>query len=135
MTETKGSCACGRIAFVLTDVPVMMATCHCSRCRKVGASTFVFVKAESFRWLSGQDDVQRFEAKPPYKYDRCFCSHCGTALGEPGVGDAFPINANCLDSDPGIRVQFHEFVAAKPDWYGICDDAKQFEYHPVEADA
>jgi len=30
-----------------------------------------------------------------------------------------------------IRNRFHKFVAEKPDWYAICDDARQFAAHPV----
>ena len=130
-----GSCLCGGIAFELSEPPTMMATCHCSRCRKIGASTFVFVRAETFRWVRGRDLVQRYAASPPYKYDRCFCRRCGSALGEPDGGARFPINADCLDDDPQIRVRFHEFVAEKPAWRVICDDAVQFEGHPVRQDS
>jgi len=129
-----GSCCCGGISFELSEPPTMMAACHCSRCRKVGASTFVFVRADTFRWVRGQDMVQRYEAASPYKYDRCFCSRCGTALGEPGGGESFPINANCLDDDPQVRVHFHEFVTEKPAWYDICDSAVQFDGHPVKSE-
>jgi hypothetical protein len=38
----------------------MMATCHCSRCRKLGASAFVFIRRETFRWIAA--DV--FEVDP-----------------------------------------------------------------------
>ena len=112
----------------------MMATCHCSRCRKVGASTFVFVKAEDLRWVEGRDQITRYEPAPPYQYARCFCRICGTALGEI-VSDqpSFPIAANALDDDPIVRNRFHEFVSEKPVWYDICDEAKQFEAHPPKA--
>ncbi|PZT92067.1 MAG: aldehyde-activating protein [Citromicrobium sp.] len=108
-----------------------MGTCHCSRCRKVGASTFVFVKKDDLLWISGREMVQRYEPEPPYKYARCFCRTCGTALGEI-ISDEpiFPIAANALDDDPVVRNGFHEFVAEKPSWYEICDRAKQFEGHP-----
>jgi len=129
----KGSCCCGAISFELSEPPAMMGCCHCSRCRKVGASTIVFVRSDTFRWIGGEEMVQRYPAVPPYKYDRCFCSCCGTALGEPGGGDSFPINANCLDDDPQVRVQFHEFVAEKPAWAAICDAAPQYLGHPVSA--
>lgn len=134
MTMIGGSCACGEVAFSLSAPPTMMATCHCSRCRKVGASTFVFVQAESFEWISGREAVACFKAEPPYRYDRYFCLHCGTALGEPDGGASFPINAQCLDDDPQVRVRFHEFVGEKPAWYGICDDAVQFVAHPVKGE-
>ncbi len=42
----NGSCCCGAVKFELLTQPLMMGTCHCSRCRKVGASTIVFVKKE-----------------------------------------------------------------------------------------
>lgn len=128
----KGSCCCGEIRFELLAEPSMMATCHCSRCRKVGASTFVFVRKQDLQWIAGQDAVVRYEPVAPYTYARCFCRICGTALGEIlSESDTFPIAANALDDDPGVRNRFHEFVREKPDWYAICDDARQFEGHPV----
>jgi hypothetical protein len=137
MRETlmiKGSCCCEAIRFELLSMPTMMGTCHCSRCRKVGASTFVFVSKASLRWVQGKEFVSRYEPEAPYLYARCFCRKCGTALGEiDSAQETFPIAANCLDDDPGIRNLFHEFVAEKPDWYEICDGAKQFEAHPVKS--
>lgn len=112
----------------------MMGTCHCSRCRKVGASTLVFVKSESFKIISGREKIAVFKAEPPYKYDRCFCSVCGSALGEVlSQSDSFPIAANCIDSDIGLENKFHEFVSEKPHWLKIGDNAKQFEEHPFES--
>ncbi len=129
----RGSCCCGAIKFELLTAPSMMGTCHCSRCRKVGASIFVFVKKENFRWLQGQEFVARYEPGSPFKYARCFCRNCGTALGEIDSPQAsFPIAANCLDDDPTVRNKFHEFVSSKPAWYAICDDARQFQEHPVK---
>lgn len=128
-----GSCACGTIRFELLAPPTMLAMCHCSRCRKMGASAFVFVEREAFRWISGADAVVVHAPGAPYTYARSFCGQCGSALGEIGSAAArFPVAANLLDDDPGVRVRFHEFVADKPAWYEICDDAKQFAGHPVK---
>ena len=127
-----GSCCCGAVRIELLAAPTMMATCHCSRCRKAGAGSFVFVRARDVRWISGREQVERYQPAAPYRYARCFCRVCGTALGEiVSEEDSFPIAANVLDGDPGVRNRFHEFVAEKPAWYDICDDAKRFEGHPV----
>lgn len=129
-----GSCCCESIRFELSSAPTMMATCHCSRCRKVGASTFVFVNRAALRWLEGREFVSRYEPEPPYRYERCFCRKCGTSLGEiESTEETFPIAAHCLDGDLAVRNKFHEFVAEKPAWYEICDGAKQFEHHPVKS--
>ena len=128
----KGSCCCGAVRFELLAEPSMMGTCHCSRCRKVGASTFVFVKREDLKWIQGQDQIVLFQPDAPYQYGRCFCGVCGTSLGEIlSEADSFPIAANALDTELTLEIRFHEFVGEKPSWYEICDDAKQFEGHPT----
>ena len=130
----KGSCCCETVQFELTEVPSMMGTCHCSRCRKVGASTLVFVKSETFKITKGRDQISTYKAVPPYKYDRCFCSVCGSALGELSSEEgSFPLAANCLDEDAGLENKFHEFVSEKPNWLKIGDTAKQFDEHPIES--
>jgi hypothetical protein len=129
----KGSCCCGTVRYELSSDPKMMGTCHCTRCRKVGASTFVIVDAASFRWIAGEDQVRRYEPEAGYTYSRAFCSQCGSSLGDAGgAASTFALAANSLDEDPGIRNRFHEFVAEKPDWLPIGDDAKQFPGHPTK---
>ncbi|MCX4029142.1 GFA family protein [Spartinivicinus sp. SM1973] len=111
-----------------------MGTCHCTRCRKVGASTLVFVKAEAFRITQGRDQISTYYAEPPYNYDRCFCSICGTALGEIlSKEESFPLAVNCIDGDIELENKFHELVSEKPDWLKIGDSAKQFDEHPFES--
>ncbi len=130
-----GSCCCGAVRFEITGKPSLIGTCHCSRCRKLGVTPFVFVARDQFALLSGAADIQVYVPPAPYKYPRSFCRRCGTALGEPLSGEAaFPINAHCLDDDPGVRNAFHEFVAEKPAWYPICDEASQFEHHPLRSE-
>lgn len=108
-----------------------MGTCHCSRCRKVGASTIAFVKREDLQWIQGKECVALYQPEPPYKYGRCFCKICGTSLGEIlSEENSFPIAVNALDSDLGLKNQFHEFIPEKPTWYEICDGAPQSEGHP-----
>jgi len=134
MKMIKGSCCCGAIEFELSEKPSMMGMCHCTRCRKVGASALVFVKSESYQIIRGRDKISTFKAQAPYKYDRCFCSVCGSALGELFSTDkSFPITANCIDEDIDLENKFHEFVSEKPCWLKIGDSAKQFDEHPFES--
>ena len=114
----EGSCCCGAVRFRLLAQPTSMGTCHCSRCRKAGASTIVFVRKQDLEWVQGRDQVALYQPEPPYRYGRCFCRICGTSLGEIlSEDDSFPIAANALDADTGLRNQFHEFVEEKPGWY------------------
>jgi hypothetical protein len=127
----NGSCCCEAVKFQLLAEPSMVGTCHCSRCRKVGASTIAFVKKEDMKWVQGREHVQLFAPTSPYIYGRCFCKICGSSLGEIlSDEDSFPIAANALDGDLSLKNQSHEFVGEKPSWYEICDDAPQNDVHP-----
>jgi len=128
-----GSCCCKAVRFELLAQPETLGTCHCSRCRKAGASTIVFVKKQDLRWVQGKEHVALYQPAAPYKYGRCFCKICGTSLGEIlSNEDAFPIAANALDTDINLKNQFHEFVSEKPAWLEICDGAPQSSGHPGE---
>jgi hypothetical protein len=99
----------------------------------VGASAIAFVKSESLKINKVRDQISTFSASSPYNYNRCFCSVCGSSLGEIlSEEDSFPISANLLDDEVGLTNQFHEFVSEKPNWLVIGDAAKQFEEHPIE---
>lgn len=127
----KRSWCCGAVQFEMLQAPCMMGTCYCSRCRKAGASAIVFVKRKDVKWHKGKERVALYKPERPYKYGRCFCRVCGTSLGEILSDDAtFPIAANALDTNTGLKNQFHEFTSEKPTWYEICDDAPQSGVHP-----
>lgn len=117
----RGSCCCGAIRFSIMNGPSMMGSCHCSRCRKLGASTIVFVRRDQFHLETGETEIATIEPTERFKYRRSFCRQCGTSLGEPlSPDESFPINANCLDDDPGLENSFHEFVEDKPSWVEIA---------------
>lgn len=112
----KGSCCCGGVRFELFEPPLMLGTCHCSRCRKAGSGAYAYVRAEAFHWLAGRELVARYHPKPPMRFNRSFCKRCGTSLGDPDSGRILAIAANCLDDDPGVAVSFEEFTPDAPPW-------------------
>lgn len=78
----KGSCCCKKVKFEINEHPVVMGTCHCTRCRKVGASTILLIKKTSLTITSGKEFIATYFPEDSYKYKRNFCNNCGTALGE-----------------------------------------------------
>ena len=66
-----------------------------------------------------------------YPQDRLYSAdHEWIGLDNPARVGITAHAAQALDDDPQVRNRFHEFVAAKPPWYEICDGAKQFAEHP-----
>jgi hypothetical protein len=127
----QASCCCGAVRFSLSREPRFVAICHCSRCRKLGATPFAMVDADSFELQAGAEHVTHYEPEPPFKYRRSFCGRCGTSLGELGSGgDMFPVSVDCFDTPVDLEIRFHEHVATRPSWFVIPEGVKQFEGNP-----
>jgi hypothetical protein len=84
------------------------------------------VKAEDFSWISGRDEIQRYEApvrKHPPGFRTAFCGQCGSPMpGFEAADDWFEIAAGILDDDPGLRPDRHIFIECGSAWYEIMDD-------------
>lgn len=130
----QGSCLCGAVTYAVGGPFNMMVHCHCSMCRKHHGSafaTFVGAPLVSFKWLSGEEQIDSFVSSENGR--RNFCRHCGsvtpTLIKEM---DLALVPAGNLDGDPGLRPQSHLFVGSKAPWYSITDELPQHEEYPPE---
>lgn len=59
---------------------------------------------------------------------KVFCIHCGSSVfgGSWPEGSDVSIRLGCLDTDPGIRPQYHTFVDSKASWDEIHDDLPRY---------
>ena len=75
----EGRCLCGALRYE-ADPPVQfMVHCHCSMCRKhhgAAFATFVSVRPQSFRWISGEANVGVYASSE--NAERAFCRVCGS---------------------------------------------------------
>jgi hypothetical protein len=116
-----GSCLCGTVRYEVEGLE-RMSHCHCSMCRKAhGApfATYATVPAARFRFVAGEEAVERYESSPGFA--RGFCRQCGSVVPDGAGGEVY-VPAGCLDDDPGIRASAHIFVASKAPWHPITDD-------------
>lgn len=128
----QGSCLCGIIRYAVDGPFTMMASCHCSMCRKHHGAPFAtsaVAALAGFRWVSGEDALGRYASSE--QGERAFCTTCGAVgpllLREAGLAI---VPAGELDGDPGIRVQFHMFVGSKAPWYDITDSLPRYDAFP-----
>jgi hypothetical protein len=131
----RGSCLCGGVRFEVTAPFLWANHCHCSRCRKHSGAfggTQGRVPREGFRLLAGEELIRVF--RPEGGRVKAFCSVCGASLfgGEWPEGEEVAIRLGSLDGDPGIRPQFHNFVASRASWDELPDDGlpRYDEAHP-----
>lgn len=121
----EGSCLCGGVAFEV-ELPFRRANvCHCARCRKHSGGAGLVqgrVPRERFRLLRGEALIRSY--RPPGGKAKAFCSACGSSLfgGDWPDGPEVSVRLGALDGDPGIRPEYHTFVASSAPWDVLPDD-------------
>jgi hypothetical protein len=120
-----GACGCGAVRFEVTAPFVSAAYCHCTRCqRRTGTAASVNGRAEpgSVHVLAGEEELRVWA--PEGGFEKLFCGRCGSALfSRPaGTTDFVGVRLGALDEDPGVRPQWHQYVAYAASWAEIPDD-------------
>jgi len=129
-----GGCFCGRVRYQIGSPLGAGRSCHCSRCRKAfsgSGSAYAEVAPGSFSWVSGEENLTRYESAPGYGL--CFCQTCGTTLCGIHEREVHGVTLGSVDGDPGVKIEMHIFVASKAPWDHIGGDAPQFAEHPPQS--
>jgi hypothetical protein len=120
-----GGCGCGAVRFEI-DAPFVSASyCHCTRCqRRTGAAASAQGRTQpgSFRIVDGEDRVRGWA--PDGGFEKLYCGDCGSALFSRSHDDpsVISVRLGAVDGDPGIRPQWHQFVAYAAAWEPLPDD-------------
>jgi hypothetical protein len=131
-----GGCNCGAVRFELTETPVRAGYCHCTRCQRrtgTAASSSAIANSGTFRIVSGEDHVRRWNAGDGA--DKAFCGTCGSALfgQHPESPEFINVRMGSFDSDPGVRPMGRLHVASAAVWEPIPDDGLPRLPGPLEA--
>ena len=120
-----GGCGCRAVRFEI-DAPLLSASyCHCTRCQRrtgTAASANGRLAPGSFRLVAGEEHVRAWA--PEGGFEKAFCVLCGSALFSRAPGRTEPggVRLGALDSDPGVRPEWHQFVAYAAPWEPLPDD-------------
>jgi hypothetical protein len=127
----KGSCLCGAVSYQFHGPEYVFQYCHCSRCRKFTGSahaTNIIVAPDQFEWLTGADQLGRFEHPEAKHYATCFCRQCGSSLPwEAQSGGAVVIPAGTLDEDPEIRPSQNIFWKDRVAWREAVESLPHYD--------
>jgi hypothetical protein len=117
-TPLTGRCMCDAVE-VSTAAPFIGALfCHCKHCQRRSGTTrsmTALCPSGAFSVTAGDDKVRVWD--PGDGWRKAFCAECGshTHSLSPDDPTLVAIRLGCLDQDPGIRPQAHQFVAyARP---------------------
>jgi hypothetical protein len=120
-----GGCNCGAVRYVLDEPFVSASYCHCTRCqRRTGAAWSANGRAApgSFRVVAGEEHLGVWA--PQDGAEKVFCKECGSAVFSraPGEPPGYGVRLGTVDGDPGIKPQWHQYVAYAASWEAIPDD-------------
>lgn len=134
MNHLTGRCLCGAIAYEIRGaLTAPIYNCHCSKCRRWGGDAFrtsTKVKADQFRWTTGENKLAQYHHSPDVT--KTFCAICGTNLISiyPNNPDYMGISLGGLEQDPGVKPRANIYVDSKAPWYDIEDSLPQFKEGP-----
>lgn len=120
-----GGCNCGAVRYEVSEPLVSASYCHCARCQRrtgTAAAANGRVAHGSFRIISGEDQLRAW--KPDTGFEKWFCGECGSALFSRSPSDPGEVGVRLgtLDTDPGIRPSYRQFVNYAAAWEPVPDD-------------
>jgi hypothetical protein len=120
-----GGCLCGGVRYEIDQPLVGASYCHCKRCQRrtgTAASLNASIVPGSLRIVQGEELVRAYA--PEGGWPKAFCSACGSALWSvsPENPDVKGVRLGTFDEDPGVRPQWHQFVAYAAPFEPIPDD-------------
>ncbi len=121
-----GGCLCGSVRFEITETPFDAGYCHCTRCQRrtgTAASPQARIPPGALRVTSGQELVRAY-APGDGGFEKLFCSGCGSALfsRHPERHEVMSVRLGALDEDPGLQMEWRQYVAYAAPWEPIPDD-------------
>jgi hypothetical protein len=117
-----GGCGCGAVRWEVTEPFIAAGYCHCTRCQRrtgVAAGASAAVAPGAFRMTQGEQRIRAW--KPEGGWEKWFCGDCGSALFSRD-GEQISVRMGSIDGDPGIRPQYHQYVAYAAAWEPLPDD-------------
>ena len=127
----KGSCLCGAVSYQFHGPEYVFQYCHCSRCRKFTGSAHasnIIISPDQFEWITGVEQIGRYEHPEARHFATCFCRQCGSSL--PWVaqsGGAMIIPAGTLDEDPEIRPSQNIFWKDRAAWREAVESLPHYD--------
>ena len=120
-----GGCGCGAVRYEIDQPLVSASYCHCTRCQRrtgTAASANGRTAPGSFRVVEGEEQLRSWA--PEGGAEKLYCAQCGSAVFSRLAGDPPTIGVRLggLDADPGIRPQWHQYVAYAASWEELPDD-------------
>ncbi len=124
----KGGCLCGEVQYEISAPLKDAHACYCQQCVKTTGSFFIstIVNPQDFKWTKDKG-LAWYQSSDWAR--RGFCKSCGSVLCYHSEKYAvLALTVGSLEQPTHLKINRHMFVASKPDYYEILDNAPQFPH-------
>ena len=133
LDNAEGQCLCGTVKYSITGEVAGFHICYCARCRHATGSAHasnIFTPIASLTWLSGKDNIQRYDLPEAARFGKQFCKTCGSAVPYPNrAGTMVVVPAGTLNAEPGLEPDDKIFCSSRARWVeGIAGKPEFAEY-------
>lgn len=128
-----GSCLCGAVTYWVSPPFIQFYHCHCSHCRKstgTAHSATLYAKLEHFSWVSGIENMTRYDLKPAKRFACVFCKTCGSKMPYQRDKALMIIPAGSLDAEPDIKPSVRVFWDSRAAWDNCEERLEKFSVRP-----
>jgi len=129
-----GKCLCGKVTYVATGKPVIVAQCHCEECRRLSGTGHTV----GAMFNTGQVTISGSMCEFSYLSNRgttvtkAFCTHCGSPIYGQNTGspDHLTLTLGTMDEAAELEVEVVIFERDKPHWDQLGDQVVAFPTQP-----
>lgn len=130
-----GACLCGQVSFEVHGGFSEASLCHCSICRRATGSGFGAygeVKEDHLVWPQGKALLGEYRVSDLLR--KFFCKNCGSTIAthHQSWPEYYYLSLGCLDGNPDVEIEYHQFVDSKASWVKIGDELAQYAEWPDE---
>jgi hypothetical protein len=135
MSERTGGCQCGRVRYLFTGEPLMLAICHCTECQRQSGSAFGMSMIVPDANLSVEGELKSFErSSDSGRPVRCyFCPECGTRIYHKVtyVQGMTNLKPGTLDDTSWLAPRVQSWTSTKQPWVPLVDGLPQHPTQPM----
>ncbi|WP_460225125.1 GFA family protein [Aurantivibrio infirmus] len=132
--DIKGQCLCGTVKYSVKGEISSFHLCYCSRCRLATGSAHasnMFSQPHYLTWISGENNIQRYELESAKSFAKQFCRTCGSAVPYINRSKTFlVIPAGTVVDGLNVIPDDRIFCASKASWIEAIPDTVEFSDYP-----
>jgi hypothetical protein len=92
----------------------------------------LYAKRENFSWVSGVENIGRYDLKPAKRFASVFCKTCGSKVPYPRDKELMIIPAGSLDSELTIKPSLRLFWDSRASWDNAEEILEKFSERPEQ---